>query len=449
MTGTVDLTQGNILKRLIKLSVPLMLASFIQMTYNLANIVWLGRIGSEPVAAVGAAYFFVWIATGLSLITKVGAEVSVAQSLGAGKINNARSYASQTLTLSLIIGLAYGVFVFCLADIFIPFFHLSDKIASESVSYLRIYTFCFPFSFMILTFMGICNGSGKTTIPLIVTGCGLALNIILDPFLIYGIGFFPELGIEGAAIASVISQAVVLCIYIVLFRQKNFLFRNFVFFSRISKQLYSRIFHLGFPGAIQSIIFAFISMNLARIASIHGGHIAMMTQTMGGQIEAISWMTAQGVCTALGAFVGQNYGARHFDRIKKAYYRTLWLMIGFGSVVSTIFILFGGHIFYFFVPEKAVIVSGASYLMILGFSQIFMLTEFTAQGAFNGIGNTLPPAIQSIAFNLLRIPLAMFLATTSLGILGVWWAISITSICKGIVLPSWFIFAFSRKQKSI
>jgi Na+-driven multidrug efflux pump len=106
--------------------------------------------------------------------------------------------------------------------------------------------------------------------------------------------------------------------------------------------------------------------------------------------------------------------------------------------------LFGRQIFSIFIPEKAAYEAGGQYLFILGISQLFMMLEITTQGMFNGFGKTTPPAIISIVFNTLRIPLAMFLASR-MGVNGVWWAISITSIIKGLLSTTWFYF-FQRKS---
>lgn len=110
------------------------------------------------------------------------------------------------------------------------------------------------------------------------------------------------------------------------------------------------------------------------------------------------------------------------------------------------FVTFGGQIFGFIVPEEEAVVAGAEYLGIMGLVQVFMMLELTTQGMFNGVGRTIPPALISISFNALRIPLAIVMAE-QMGVIGVWWAMAITSVCKGIILPVWFSVIYRKLKK--
>jgi Na+-driven multidrug efflux pump len=148
----------------------------------------------------------------------------------------------------------------------------------------------------------------------------------------------------------------------------------------------------------------------------------------------------------LGSFVAQNYAAGKMQRANRAFRYTLWMMGLLGSVVSLLFVFYGENIFSLFVPEREAYVAGGDYLLILGFSQLFMMLEITTQGMFNGLGKTTPPAIISIVFNTLRIPLAIFLGAR-IGVTGVWWAISITSIFKGTISFTWYLILQKRLSK--
>ena len=151
---------------------------------------------------------------------------------------------------------------------------------------------------------------------------------------------------------------------------------------------------------------------------------------MGAQIESISWMTAGGFQGALAAFVGQNYGAQKEERIKKGYNISIKLISLIGLFATIILFVFAKEIFSFFIPEEETINFGVSYLKIMAYSQIFMCIELTTAGAFNGISKTMPPSIISISFNALRIPMAFYFSKV-MGIDGIWWAITISSILKG------------------
>jgi Na+-driven multidrug efflux pump len=247
--------------------------------------------------------------------------------------------------------------------------------------------------------------------------------------------------------ATWISQAVVFCLFVWQMKRRNGILNRFPYLLKLRKEFTWRILKLGFPVAAMNVLFASINLYLARIASVFGGHIGLMSQTTGGQIEGISWNTSQGFSTALGAFVAQNYAAKKTDRIKKAYQYTLLLMLSLGMTVTIVFMSFGHEIFGLFVPEEKAMLAGGEYLYVMAFSQLFMMLELTTQGMFNGAGRTIPPAVISIGFNAARIPFALLLAS-HIGLPGVWWAITVSSIFKGVILPVWFSFVYKKMKKS-
>lgn len=442
-----DLTTGKISRQLTKLALPLMATSFIQMAYSLIDLAWVGRLGSESVAAVGAMGMLVWMIHAIALFSKISAEVAIGQSLGIKRFDKASIYASHTTTIAIILGTLFFILFLTQPYLFVDFFKLTPTISSEAVDYLRIISFSIPMIFMILNFSGIYVGSGRSDIPFYYNATGLILNIVLDPLLIFGLGPFPALGSKGAALATCISQLVVLVLFIWHLKKRKGVFGNFPFLVALKSSYTIKIFKLGFPVAAMNIFFSLINMNLVRIASVHGGHLGVASQTTGGQIEGITWNTTQGFATALGSFVAQNYSAGRMDRAKQAFRFILKIMLSLGILISVAFMLYGKNIFSIFIPERAAYLAGGDYLFVLGISQIFMMLELTTQGMFNGIGRTSPPAIISIIFNAIRIPLAMFLAS-KMGVNGVWWAITITTIFKGTILILWFFLVQRKTTKT-
>ena len=432
-----DFTTGSISRQLTKLALPLMATSFVQMAYNLIDLAWVGRLGSESVAAVGAMGMLMWMIHSIALFSKISAEVTIGQSIGIKRFDKASIYASHTTTIAIILGAVFFIVFLSIPHLFVDFFKLTTSISLEAVDYLRIISFSIPIVFMILNFSGIYVGSGRSDIPFYFNAAGLVLNIILDPLLIFGLGPFPALGSSGAAIATTFSQLIVLVLFIWHLKKRQGVFGDFPFLTTLKSSYTKNIFKLGFPVAAMNIFFSLINMNLVRIASIHGGHLGVTSQTTGGQIEGITWNTTQGFATALGSFVAQNYSAGRMDRAKKAFAFTLKIMLSLGVVISIAFMLYGANIFSIFIPEENAYLAGGDYLFVLGISQIFMMLELTTQGMFNGIGRTAPPAIISMTFNAIRIPLAMYLAT-QMGVTGVWWAITITTVIKGTILILWY-----------
>ena len=167
--------------------------------------------------------------------------------------------------------------------------------------------------------------------------------------------------------------------------------------------------------------------------------VPIAAQKVGSQIESISWLTAGGFATAVATYVGQNYGAGKKERIGKGVGITMIMALCVG-LFSTILLIFGREpLMKVFVSEIETIQVGMQYLLILGYSQLFMCVEITITGAFNGIGRTYLPNVTTILLTGARIPLAIILCK-SFGLNGVWWSISITSILKGIVLAGIYLY---------
>lgn len=435
---TTDLTQGSIFQGLWIMAVPLISASFIQMAYSMTDMLWLGHLGTTSVAAAGAAGFFTWLCNAFSLLTKIGSEITISQAIGSKDLKRANIYANQAIKLSVFIAFGYACFILFFAPNLIGIFDFEADVSEQAIGYMRIVApglFC---QFNNNTFSGLYNGQGDSKTPFRVTAVGLVVNIVLDPLLIYGYGPFPALGTAGAAIATAISQFVVFSIFARKVFSSRFSLGKMTLFARLNKQFAQRIVTLGLPVSIENAMFSIFSLTLATLAA-RWGAVGVATQSIGSQIEAISWMTAAGFSTALASFTGQNYGAGNYERIRQGYRLTLRISCSVGAVAGILFWVFNKEIFSVFVNEDAAIIAGGEYLKILAISQLFMVMEAVTAGAFNGCGNTNPPALVSIVFTGLRIPMAYWLTTfPELGLTGIWWSVTISSIIKGSVLFLWF-----------
>jgi len=435
MKGIKNLTEGPILRQLFALAMPIMATSFIQMAYSLTDMAWVGRLGSEAIAAVGSVGLLTWMTTSISLLNKVGSEVSVGQAIGMKDETAARSFATHNLTLSLIISIVWASVLFSFASPIIRIYELKEHITLDAVDYLRIVSTAFPFVFMSASFTGIFNASGRSKIPFTINGIGLLVNMILDPLFI----FVFDWKTDGAAWATWIAQAFVFSLFVYQLKFKQILWDDFRFICKLKKIYTMRIIKIGLPVATLNALFAFVNMFLGRTASTVGGHLGLMAMTTSGQIEAITWNTSQGFSTALSAFVAQNYAARKVIRVMKALKSTLFMTLIFGTICSLLFIFCGNNIFAIFVPEKEAYEAGGLALRIDGYSQLFMMLEITMQGVFYGMGRTIPPAIISVTCNYLRIPMALWFVSLGWGLPGIWWTICLTSILKGIIILVWFL----------
>ena len=438
MKTRINLLEGDILPALSALALPIMATSLIQMAYNLIDMIWIGKIGASAVASVGAAGMFMWLSNGLATLAKMGGQIKVGHALGAQKKEDAASYAQSSIQMGIVFAIGFGILSIVFADEMIGFFQLnSAQVIQDAKLYLMITCGLVIFSFMNQIFTGILTAMGNSRTSFIATGIGLVLNIVLDPLFIFGFGAIPPMGVAGAAIATVLAQLVVMLLFLYTILRDTVLFSNIHILHSYSSQHTMEIFRIGLPSAVQSMLFSGISMVIARLIA-GWGDAAVAVQKVDSQIESISWMTAEGYAAALNSFVAQNHGAKNTDRIREGYRLSMIVMLSWGVFCSLVLIVFPQLIFQVFIQEAEVLPMGVDYLRILGVSQLFMCMEITTAGAFSGLGKTLPPSIVSITLTGARIPMAILLGRW-LGLNGVWWAITISSIGKGIVLLGWFL----------
>ena len=438
MKTRINLLEGNILPALSALALPIMATSLIQMAYNLIDMIWIGKIGASAVASVGAAGMFMWLSNGLATLAKMGGQIKVGHALGAQKKEDAASYAQSSIQMGIVFAIGFGILSIVFADEMIGFFQLnSAQVIQDAKLYLMITCGLVIFSFMNQIFTGILTAMGNSRTSFIATGIGLVLNIVLDPLFIFGFGVIHPMGVAGAAIATVLAQLVVMLLFLYTILRDTVLFCDVHILHSYSSQHTREIFRIGLPSAVQSMLFSGISMVIARLIA-GWGDAAVAVQKVGSQIESISWMTAEGYAAALNSFVAQNHGAKNTDRIREGYRLSMIVMLSWGVFCSLVLIVFPQLIFQVFIQEAEVLPMGVDYLRILGVSQLFMCMEITTAGAFSGLGKTLPPSIVSITLTGARIPMAILLGRW-LGLNGVWWAITISSIGKGIVLLGWFL----------
>ncbi len=447
MKQNINLLEGSIAMSLTKLALPIMATSFLQMAYNLIDMIWIGRVGSDAVSAVGVGSMFVWFASGIIMIARIGGQVQVGQSLGAKDEDGAARYGKIAFQLAIIAGLIYGLIAILFHKSLVAFFMLDNQqIVVDAEKYIMMTCGGIIFFYLNQIFAGMWTALGNSKVTLLATLVGLSINIVLDPILIFGIGPFPKWGVLGAAFATVFAQLVVCIVFCCISVKETSLFCKMRNWKHMEPYETKKIISIGFPAGIQSIFFTCISMIIARMITGFGD-AAIAVQKVGTQIESISWMTAEGFGTAVNAFTAQNYGANQQKRVNQGYRTAMMIMTIWGILTSFVLIVFPGPIFQIFIQEEAMLSLGIDYLRIVGYSQLFMCLELATAGAFQGLGKTMPPSISGITFTIIRIPLAYVLCNTSLGLNGIWWAISISAIVKGIVLPLWFLKG--RRRQSI
>lgn len=446
MSEKIDLLNGPIFTSLTGLALPIMATALVQTAYSLTDMAWIGRIGSPAVAAVGAAGMYAWLSQGVVTLAKMGGQVKVAHALGSQKHEEAASFATGSLQIGLLFAVLYGALAVFASGPLIGFFGLSDPVIIEQAEiYLKITCGLIVFSFLNAILTGILTAMGDSKSPFLANVIGLVLNMALDPLFIFGLGPVPKMGVVGAAVATVTAQAVVTLVFLSVIKKDRLIFHKVKLLKRVPPEHIKIMVQIGFPASVQNLIYTSISMILTRFVAGFGD-AAVAVLRVGSQIESISWTTADGFAAAINSFIGQNYGGGKISRVKKGYMTAVLVMFVWGLFCTGLLSGLPEQIFGMFIHEPEVIPMGVNYLIVLGFSQMFMCIELTTVGALSGLGKTLLCSVISIVFTSARIPLAMMLSKTALGLDGIWWAFTISSIIKGILFFACFLWVGERLE---
>lgn len=447
--GTIDIKSGidayPIMKQLILLALPVIGSSFMTMAYNFINMIFVGRLGSDAVAAVGSASFFMHFAWGVSALLTVGTGIRVSHAIGGGNPKLSKDYVRSGILTLILLAVAYYAVLFIADKELIGLIKLNNpEIEKAASSFLILVGLAVPFTFQNLFFTSVFIGAGDSKSPFRINATALASNILLDYLLIFQAG----LGINGAAVGTIISQA----------------FGTFLFYRRLKmfpnlnpvgatfhRSLLKEIIRMGVSTTFQRVSFTIVAIFMARIIS-NWGPTAIAVQKVGIQIEAISYMTAGGFLSAISTISGIAYGAGDYRKQGQAFRSGMLIAFVLGTVTSVLIIVFARPLFSIFLNDQESLKMGTEYLVILGYSQLFMVLELMATGAFFGWGKTNIPAITGIVLTVLRIPMALtFIQLWQNDLASVWWSISISSILKGTILSVLFVVlfkAFIRKQKA-
>ena len=436
-----DLTKGGIFGKIVLIAGPVMGSQLIQMSYNLTDMFWLGRVSAGAVAASGTIGLYMWLSMAPLMFGRMGAEIGVSQNMGRGDMHAARKYGENALVISAALGLAFAAMMLIFRRQLVGFFNLPEQgIIDQATLYMNIVAVGVPFTFVWAVMTACFTASGNSRTPLFVNLIGLGLNMILDPILILGFG----LGVAGAAIATIAAQATGCCVMAYMIKKSSQRpFELYRFLPRIEFSAIRRIFAWAAPIAAESAFFTLVTMVASRLVSPFG-ETALAVGRVGSQIESLSWLLAGGYGSALTSYMGQNFGAGMWGRIRKGFNISMLVMGAWGLLITLFMVFFGGHAFWIFLPDEAVRSLGITYLRIVAVTQIPQCFEAVSAAAFRGSGRTAPPSITSISSNILRVILAyMFVGVW--GAPGVWIAITASAFIRGTVTTTLYLVK-SRKN---
>lgn len=444
MARNVDLLEGSIVGSLTSLALPIMATSLIQMAYNMTDMIWIGRLSADAVAAVGAAGMYLWLANGLAMIPRLGGQVKVAHELGAQDPECAAGYGQAAFHLGALLVVLFTAMCVFLNGPLIAFFKLnSPQVNADARIYLVIVALGFLFSFFNQIFTGLFTAMGGSVVVLRSTAVGLVGNILLDPLMIFGVGPFPRMEVAGAAAATVLAQAIVTAMFLLAARPGD---HSLPPHPSLPAQPEADV--AGAAADRPSGIYPeYVFLQPLHVDRADRGRMGRCghRRSKGGYPDRIHLLYhGGGLCHRGKRFHCPELRRRRLDRIRRGYWTAVGMIVAWSCLTTVMLVVFPAPLVRVFIQEEEVVRTGVSYLRIMGYSQILMCLEITSSGAFQGLGRPMPPTLAGVIGNAARIPMAILLSATVLGLDGVWWSISISSIAKGLVVFAWFVVVLRR-----
>jgi putative MATE family efflux protein len=397
-------------------------------SFNLIDSIWVGRLlGPAALAAVSTAGFYVWVALSLGEMVEIGLIAVAARRHGEGHPERAARAAAAAVAYALVAGLVVSVVGLLIADSLFRMMRVPADVASLGHGYLSTWILGGPLVFGFFAIEATFRAAGDTRTPFVMLAASVCVSIALDPLLIAGIGPFPRLGVEGAALASVMVRGGGFLIGCIIALR-----RGLIRVDAPDWRALPTIVRIGMPLSLAGVLLSVIYMWLTRYTS-RFGTAALAALGVGHKMEGLGFVAISGFSLAASALVGQNLGARQEERAREAVRLTVGYCLVVTVTTALAFLLVPGHLVSLFTRDAQVIADGVLYLRVIAFAQIGQSFELILEGALAGAGYTLWPQVASTTLTGLRIPLAAWWSR-AFGLLGIWLALSVTAISRGIAM---------------
>jgi len=447
-----EILTSNPVKIIFLLSFPVMISQLLHTLYHLTDTFWLGHLpvteSGEAVAGLQIAWPIIWFLIALSFGFEMAGVALVSQYTGSGEKKNANLVASQMLSLSVIFGLIIAIFGYISTPYLIPLVTNAASLTKTATIYMRLIFLGIPFIFISFAFQSILSAKGDTITPMYINFITVTLNIILDPFLIFGWYRFPHLGVMGAAIATIICQGIAasISIYILFKGTKGIKITLKGFY--LQRKWVEKIFKIGFPAAIghSATALGFVII-MAIIGRLKNPEVIIAAYGIGDKLINIIFIVVEGLGMGIMTLIGQNLGANLLDRVKEIAKRGLQLVVLISLLEAFLVFVLRVTLFKAFIPNRPdIITEGVRFLTIFILGLPFFALLSSIMALFRGSGHNIQPMIiDIIRLWGLRIPLAYFLGR-QFGSTGIWWGMALSNIGTAIIALCFYFQGRWKKQ---
>ena len=429
-------------QKILKLSIPAAINSLLDMLQVITDLIMVGRISAFAVAAVGLGLQSLMLIFAVLTVLHVGTSALLSRFVGAGRMKRASVGLSTLLRFALMLSIPAMIAWYFLASNIYAWFGTAPEVVALGESYVQMLTWMMPFIFMKLVFVSALNSAGDTKTPMKVKIVSIILNIILNYLFIFGNYGFPELGVMGAAVGTVIVNALEFFVYVYLYIKMK---TPYIPGWHYSKRLLSRALKVGIPASIERSL-TFGSFMLFTVVIANYGTAVLAGYQIGLRVEGLAFMPGIGFTIAAMALMGQGLGAKKPEQAREDVLLVLKYTSGFMFFLSFFMIFMPEKIVWLFTNDQATIEEASLYLRIVGFSQIPLAFNFVLSGALRGAGDSKRTMkINLISLWFVRILPAFFLSWYFENILFVYLAMISDTFVKAFLL--WKRFNSNEWQK--
>ena len=444
-----DFTRGSLNRAIFLLAVPMVLEMFLESLFAVVDVFWVARLGSDALAAVGLSETMLTIVYSVALGLGLSATAMVARRIGEKDRDGAATAAVQAIALGIVTGLVFGVCGWIFAESLLGLMGGSPSVLATGAWYARIGLGMSFAPLMITVNNAIFRGTGDAAIAMRVLWFSNFINLVLDPCLIFGWGPFPQLGLTGAAVATLIGRTAGVLFQVYLFARGTDRLRILRHHVRLARDVLARLAKVSLTGISQFLVPHVSWICLMRIVAEFGAP-AVASYTIGIRVILFIFLPSWGLSGAAATLVGQNLGAKQPDRAESSVWRTAVCNMAFLGGIGMLLIIYADPIARLFTSDAAVLPLAASCLRIISYGNVGYALGMVMLQAFNGAGDTRTPTVLNLIFFWLgEIPLAYVLANhTALLARGVSWGIVIAE--SALAVASLLVFRGGRwKQQEI
>jgi MATE family, multidrug efflux pump len=430
-----DLTTISIAKGIFLLAVPMIVGNVLQTAFNVVDMIWVGRLGAPALAAVAMAGQILMVVMFVMIGIGVGTTAKVARAVGEKDRDKADNVAMQSLIMGFFGSLLFAVIGYYVSPWLLKVLGAQPDVVALGTGYLRI-----TFLGVIVMFYGflisaILQGAGDAATPMVILAGATILNIILDPIMIFWLGW----GVNGAAWATVIARALGSLVALeVLLRGRSRIHVKLAYF-KIDWEAIRSILLIGFPASVQMTLRGAVGIVLISVVA-RFGTFAIAAYGVGLDLWMIAMMPGFALGMSAATLVGQNLGAKQPDRASLSAWTAAGYYFVFMLLMCVLFLTAAPYLVMMFNTEPEVVRIGSGFLRIVAFGTLFIAPSLILGRSMSGAGDTTSPlVITFITLWVIQIPLAFILARyTSLGLTGVWAAILVAYISQAVMTISWF-----------